>query len=180
MIYIFLAPGFEEIEAVAPIDILRRAGLPVTVAGIGGLEVTGSHGITVKADVIAEGLTPDETLTGVVLPGGPGHTKLEASPEVGAFVDFAAGRGLLLAAICAAPSILGRRGLLSCVKATCFPGYEKELNGAIFTDKPVVCHGNIITGKGAGSSVGFALEIVRYFCGLDAADNLRGSLQCAT
>lgn len=179
MVYIFLADGFEETEAVVPVDILRRAGLDVRTAGISGKTVTGSHGIEIVCDCQAADIEPDKSLQAVVLPGGmPGAKNLENSAKVGEFIDFAYRNGLLLCAICAAPFILGHRGLLKNKKAVCYRGFEKELTGAMLQNTPVCTDGNIITAKGMGSAVVFALEIVRYLCGEQKASAIGESLQC--
>lgn len=179
MVYIFLADGFEETEAVAPVDILRRAGLDVRIAGVSGQTVTGSHGIKFNCDCIAADILPDEALQAVILPGGmPGAKKLENSWKVGEFIDYASDNGKLLCAICAAPFILGHRGLLKNKKAVCFPGFEKELEGALIQDAAVCTDGNIITAKGMGAAVVFALEIVRCLCGEQKAAAIGESLQC--
>ncbi|MBQ1211075.1 MAG: DJ-1/PfpI family protein, partial [Clostridia bacterium] len=123
MIYVFLANGFEEIEAIAPIDMLRRAGVEVQTVGIGTDHPTGSHGITVRADLPESAVTTDG-LQGVILPGGlPGTTNLEASATVQRLLEHCAANDLLIAAICAAPSVLGHKGLLDGRRYTCYPGF---------------------------------------------------------
>ena len=130
MIYVFLAEGFEEIEALAPVDVLRRARLEVQTVGVGGRKITGSHGITVVCDLVDDEARIDG-LEMVVLPGGvPGTPNLEASPVVQRFVDYAAQNDLWLAAICAAPSILGHKGLLDGMEATANPGFQDQLGAA--------------------------------------------------
>jgi len=179
MIYVFLADGFEEIEALAPVDILRRAGVEVRTVGVGGTLVTGSHGIAVRCDLGTDGAALSDALSGVVLPGGlPGTRNLEASVAVSACVDFCAARGKLVAAICAAPSILGHKGLLKNKKATCAPGFTAELHGADVTGEPVCRDGNIITARGAGVSVEFGLELVAYLKDRDTAEKLREAMRC--
>lgn len=178
MIYVFLANGFEETEAIAPIDILRRSGADVKTVGIGGKAVTSSHNVTVLADLEENELTTDG-LEAVILPGGmPGTLNLEASKTVQSCIDYAAENGLVLGAICAAPSVLGHKGLLEGKKATCFPGFEKDLLGAKVTDLPAVTDGNIITGKGAGAAVEFGLALSAKLCGEQTADKVRKSMQC--
>ena len=148
MIYVFLADGFEEIEALTPVDVLRRAGFDVKTVGVTGKTVTGSHNIPVVADITIEEVT-DKDLQGVILPGGmPGTLNLENNDTVQQFADLAVKKGLLLGAICAAPSILGHKGILNGKNATCFPGFEESLIGAYVQDAFVVTDGNIITGKG--------------------------------
>lgn len=161
MIYVFLADGFEETEALVPIDILRRGGFEVQTVGVTGKTVTGSHGIQVVCDII-ESQASEENLSCVVLPGGmPGTVNLEKSATVRRFVSFAFEKNLVIGAICAAPSVLGHMGLLKGKRATCFPGFEKELSDAILTDSPAVCDGNIITAWGAGGAFEFGLSLVK-------------------
>ncbi|MDR1734784.1 MAG: DJ-1/PfpI family protein [Oscillospiraceae bacterium] len=169
MYYIFLTDGFEEIEAIAPIDILRRARVNISVIGVPKRTVTGAHGIALLCDLAISDIHPDEPFDGIILPGGPGHKALDASPEVHAFIDAAHARGLLMAAICAAPSILGKKGLLKGRKACCYPGYEKFLLGAEVLDMDVVRTGNIITSCGAGAAIEFALSLVGWAAGNETA-----------
>ena len=178
MVYVFLADGFEETEAIAPIDIMRRSGLRVAVVGVGGKTVTSSHGVTVTADIEENEAVFDE-LEAVVLPGGmPGTLNLEANATVQKFVDYAAENNIYVCAICAAPSILGHKGLLDGKKATCFPGFEKDLIGAQATGLPAVCDGKMITGKGAGAAIEFGLLISEKLCGESVSKKVRESMQC--
>jgi 4-methyl-5(b-hydroxyethyl)-thiazole monophosphate biosynthesis len=158
---IILAQGHEEVETITCIDLLRRAGITVTVAGLGSKTITGSHGITIIADC-----TFDESAAGfdsLILPGGmPGTTNLFESKKVLTVVKSSFERGLLCAAICAAPQVLDKAGILSGRKYTCFPGVERKISQGTFTDQPVVCDRNIITGKGVGTAIPFALAIVEY------------------
>ena len=176
MICIFFAPGFEEIEGIAVVDILRRAGLEATMVGVGSKTITGSHDITVTCDIEAGELNLAD-LEAVILPGGiPGTPNLEKSPAVKAAINHAVENDLLLCAICAAPSILGRMGLLAGKRFTCYPGVEKGFEGIYSSDR-VVRDGNLITGKGAGAAVAFGIEIVSALCGEDKAKALEASLQ---
>lgn len=179
MIYVFLADGFEEIEALATIDVLRRAELDVTTVGVGGCRaVCGAHDIVVKADAVDTEVMYDD-VEAVVLPGGAlGTLNLEKSPVVQGFIDHAMSVDALVAAICAAPSILGHKGLLKGKEAICFPGFEQQLEGAALSEQSVVTDGNIITAKGAGVAVDFGLAIVAYFKGEGRSEILRKSLQC--
>lgn len=178
MIYVFLADGFEETEAIAPIDILRRSGCDVKTVGIGSKTVTSSHKITVTAD-LAENELAFDGLEAVILPGGmPGTLNLEASETVQKYIDYAVKNGCAVCAICAAPSILGHKGLLEGRKATCFPGFEKDLYGADVTGEPAVTDGQFITGKGAGAALEFGLAISEKLCGKDTAQKVRKSMQC--
>lgn len=173
MIYLFLANGFEEIEALCPLDLLRRAGLEVTTVGIGGDVVRGAHGITVHAD-IPEGMFADAAPDMLILPGGmPGAKNLDESRTVDAALKAATRRGALIAAICAAPMVLGHRDLLKGKEAICYPGFEKELNGAKISDKRVVRDGNIITAAGMGVALEFGLELVKALKGADTAEAIR-------
>lgn len=177
MICVFLAEGFEEIEALTPVDFLRRCELPVKMVGVGAPVVTGSHGISVVCDLTAAELDPGQA-EAVILPGGmPGTLNLEKSAVVQAAVRHCAAAGKMVAAICAAPSILGHMGLLVGKKAVCFPGFEDQLTGAEFTDAPVVRDGNILTAKGAGTACQFAFALAEAFCSPERAKVLREGIQ---
>lgn len=177
MIYVFLAEGFEECEALAPVDILRRAGLTVKTVGVGGKTVTGAHGIPVVCD-ITDTETVTENLTAVILPGGmPGTLNLEKSETVQNFIDYAHENDLVIGAICAAPSILGHKGLLENKKATCFTGFEKDLIGATVCDCPVITDGNIITAYGAGAAMEFGFTIVSALSGTQKAESLKKQMR---
>ena len=176
MIYMFLANGFEEIEALCPLDLLRRAGLEVTTVGIGGEMICGSHGITVAAD-IPEGMYADAAPDMIILPGGmPGSKNLDESRTVDVALKAAARRGAYIAAICAAPMVLGHRGLLKGKEAICYPGFEKELSGAVISDKKVVRDGNVITAAGMGVALDFGLELVKALKGEETANALRAAV----
>ncbi len=178
MVYVFLAEGFEEIEALAPVDVLRRGGVPVQMVGVTGKTVNGSHGIPVVCDITISD-ADDKDLQAIILPGGlPGTTNLEKDERVQHFIDIAADRGLFIGAICAAPSVLGHKGLLKGKNAVCFPGFESELEGATILDVPAVRDGNIITGWGAGGSFAFAFELLAAITGdKTAADSLYKSMR---
>ncbi|MGI6772919.1 MAG: DJ-1 family glyoxalase III [Acutalibacteraceae bacterium] len=179
MIYVFLADGFEEVEALTPVDILRRAEIAVSTVGIGSKRISGSHGIDIICDFEADEVKPNSDLVGIILPGGmPGTKNLGNSSTVHDFIDYAAQNHLLIAAICAAPSILGRKGLLEGKRAVCFPSFEKDLINATIAYGYVCIDDNYITAKGAGASVDFALAIVAYFKGEREARKLRESIQC--
>ena len=175
MIYFFLAEGFEEVEALCPLDLLRRAELDVRTVGIGGKTVTGAHGITVTADMTdAEfDALEDRTPEMIVLPGGmPGTTNLDASETVHRAIRDAVASDAYLAAICAAPSILGKLGLLKDVEAICYPGFEEALEGAILSKQPIVRSGRFITAKGMGVALSFGLLLVETFRGRAYANQL--------
>ena len=176
MVYMFLANGFEEIEALCPLDLLRRAGVEVTTVGIGGDSIRGSHGITVQAD-IPDTLYSDSAPDMLILPGGmPGSKNLDESRIVDAALRVGAKRGAYLAAICAAPMILGKRGLLKGKRATCFPGFEEYLTGADVTGDRTVTDGRYITGQAMGAAAEFALALVKALKGEYAADTLRAAV----
>ena len=178
MVVVFLADGFEEMEALITVDVLRRAELNVCTIGIGGRTVVGSHNIAVTADLADNEWQPTDC-EAVILPGGmPGTLHLEHSVLVQQTVDRAAMEGKWLCAICAAPSILGHKGLLQGRQATCFPGFEQELIGAQICADGVVCDGNIITAKGAGVALDFALCIVERLLSKEIADKLGETMQC--
>lgn len=178
MVYVFLADGFEIIEALAPVDMMTRAGIEVKTVGVTGELVKSSCGVSVKSDI-----TIDEfdfyKVEAIVLPGGmPGTLNLENNTAVQRAIDNAVNIKVLICAICAAPSILGHKGLLSGRKATCFPGFEEALEGAQLSDSYVVRDGNYITARGAGVCIDFGLEIVKYLKGGELADKIRASIQC--
>lgn len=162
-ICILLAPGFEEVEALAPLDLMRRANLDVITVSISDKAITGSHGITVIADKLCTEVSEND-FDAVVFPGGmPGSLNLDSAPFTDKIIDAVTKKNGKLAAICAAPLILGRRGLLVGKKATCFPGFESELNGAIIESAAVVTDGNITTGNGMESALLFGKELVKNF-----------------
>ena len=178
MFYVFLAEGFEETEALAPVDVMRRAKLDVKTVGVTGECVTSSHGVPVKADITIDNIDLND-VQGVVLPGGmPGTLNLEASEKVLEAVKYSCENGKIVAAICAAPSILGHLGILDGKKATCFPGFEKELTGAQIGSTGVVTDGKIITARGAGVAVDFGLALVGALAGAETQAQIRASILC--
>lgn len=180
MIYVFLADGFEETEAIAPIDMLRRAKLDVVTVGVTGETVTSSHKVPVKCDITADQMELSDKLQLIVLPGGmPGTNNLDASPAVHKAIDYCAEHNIHISAICAAPSIIGKMGLLNGKEATCFPGFEQFLIGAKLSGKKVVTDGNITTAAGAGPAIDFGLELVRVLCGEEESRRIRSAIQCA-
>lgn len=180
MIYVFLADGFEETEAIAPIDMMRRAGLDVVTVGIKNDGVKSSHGVPILCDITDMQVELDERLQLIVLPGGmPGTLNLEANPVVQSSIDYCVEHNIPIGAICAAPSILGKKGLLSGKEAICFPGFEKFLEGAKLSEKKVVTDGIFTTAAGAGMAVEFGLELVRVLKGKEESDSVRAAIQCA-
>ena len=176
-VYTMLADGFEEVEALAPVDLLRRAKQQVTTVGVTGKVVSGSHGIPVTADITAEELKIGADMEMIVLPGGmPGTTNLAACEKLTEALKKADQEKRGIAAICAAPSVLGNAGLLEGKKATCYPGVESKLTGADFVTDPVAKDGNIITSRGLGTAIEFAAEIVAYLLDESAAKSLKESV----
>ena len=184
--YIFLADGFEEVEALTTADIMIRAGIEVKLVKVpGGTDdkcraVRGSHDIKVKPDLtLGTDISDNELLDAdcVVLPGGmPGTKNLAASDSVINTIKAYDKAGKVVAAICAAPSVLGTNGLLKGRKATCFPGFEDKLEGAEKIDAGAVRDENIVTGKSMGSAVTFGLKVVETLIGKDAADKVEASI----
>lgn len=178
MVYIFLANGFEETEAIAPADMLRRAGADVKIVGIGSKIVKSGRGIAVVAD-ITESEAAFDNLEMIVLPGGvPGVDYLEESTVVRSFIEYANKNKLFIGAICAAPSVIGRMNVLNGYECTCYPGYEKELLGASVKDDYIVRDRNIITAKGAGVSLDFGLELVKALYGEEKSAEIKKEIQC--
>ena len=176
MVYFFIAEGFEEIEALCPLDLLRRAGVEVKTVGIGGNKITGAHGITVMTDISDAEFSYDAPEM-IFLPGGmPGTLNLEASDVVRSAIEKANADGAYIFAICAAPMILGEMGLLSGKEAICYPGFEEKLIGAKISDKTVVLDGKIATAKGMGVALEFGLLAVSILCGEDTAKDLRSAV----
>lgn len=175
MVYVLMADGFEEIEAIEPIDILRRGGVEVKTVGIYSKRVTGAHGITVETDIEIDEAADDVEL--VMLPGGAGHVNIEKSEKAMNLIKKAYESGAYLSAICASPSILGRAGFLRDKKATCFPGFEKYLDGATLSGEKAVRDGKIITGKGAGAAADFGFLTLETLKGGECAESVRSAMQ---
>lgn len=179
MIYMFIASGFEEIEALLPLDLMRRAGLNVITVGIGGNEITGAHNITVKTDMSDCDFDrlADKRADMIFLPGGmPGTLNLAASDTVISAIQRAVKEGSYITAICAAPSILGDMGLLNNREAICYPGFEDRLRGAKLSSSKVVLDGKILTAAGMGAAEELGLKIAEIFCGKERADALRRAI----
>lgn len=173
---IFLAEGFEEIEALTVVDVLRRAGACVRMVAAGSQrQVTGAHEICVEADEVF-GEKHYEDADAVILPGGmPGTLHLKAHEGVRAVVQKAA-KEKIVAAICAAPTILADLGLLEGKEAVCYPGMEEEMHGAVCQSERVVQSGNIITGKGMGTAIDFALKLTEVLFGEEKKEEIRKSI----
>ena len=178
MLYMFLADGFEEVEAIAALDVIRRAGLEIKTVGVNSDTVKGSHNIPVICDTTADKISFDETVAGIILPGGmPGTTNLMNNDIINKFIDLCYENNKLICAICAAPMILGRKGLLHGKEAVCFPGFEDELKGAVISEKYICNSDSLITAKGMGSAIKFGLEIVAELTDKNTADKLMATLQ---
>ncbi|MCC6547726.1 DJ-1/PfpI family protein [Candidatus Sumerlaeota bacterium] len=166
-----LIDGFEEIEAIACIDILRRAGIDVITAGIGKKTATGSHQITVSTDTTLDEAS-SQTHNLILLPGGPGTGALGEVPTLQGLLKRQAAADRPIAAICAAPTILAKHGLLEGKRATCFPAVEAQMAGAELSHYPVVIDGQIITSRGAGTAIPFALAVVEHLLGREKSQAL--------
>ena len=173
MVYVFLANGFEEIEALAPVDFLRRAGVEVKTVALNETSAVGAHNIEVNADMNINDITLNSNVEAVILPGGmPGSQNLYENSKVHEAIDYANNNNKLVCAICAAPFILGRKGLLNGKEATCFPGFEEELTGAIVKNEGVVKSQNIITAQGAGVAWEFGERIARELVGSELSQKI--------
>ncbi len=179
MIVVVFAEGFEEVEAMTPVDILRRAGANVVMTGVGGKEIAGSHGIRAVMDKEVSEIDP-EAVEALVLPGGlPGTLNLEHSQAVQAILDSCARRGKFVGAICAAPSILAHKGLLNGREATAFPNFQKDLaeGGAKLSESYVCQDGNFITARGMGVATQFGLKLAEVLISPEKAREIRSSIQ---
>ena len=172
-IAVFLAPGFEDIEAVTPVDVLRRAGFTVVTAAVGanGRQVTSAHDLTIVADALAEDLKPADFVMSIFPGGLPGSTNLAASKTVTSFAAAVPAKGGWAAAICAAPIALKAAGLLAGHAYTCYPSMEKEIGGN-YTGRRVERDRRVITACGPGASLEFALELVRALGKPEVAEQL--------
>lgn len=177
-VYLFLADGFETVEALAPVDVMRRAGIEVvTVSIMKRHEVLSAQNVKVVADVLYEEVSFDDASALVLPGGGVGTDNLSAHEPLCEALVCANSKGILVAAICAAPMVFGRIGILEGRKATCYPGCESDLFGAEYTAVPVQESGNIITGCGPGVSFDFGFAIVERLCGAETVAELRSQMQ---
>ena len=175
-VVLFFANGTEEIEALTALDLLRRAGAEVTLAGVGGKELTGSHAIRITADIDASEITAFD-YDMVVVPGGmPGTLHMDDSEIVDKTLGAVNANGGFLAAICAAPLVLGKRGYLKNKKAICYPGFESYLEGAMLSEARVCRDGNVITAAGAGVALEFALALIDALYGEEKEKQIRASV----
>lgn len=172
MVYVLLGTGFEETEAIAPVDLMRRAGIQVHTVGIGSQIVTGSHGIKIQADITLEEMDLT-TLEMIVLPGGLGGVaSISANEAALNAVRFAWENGRYVAAICAAPTILAKLGITDGREITCYPGCETQMGNAQLTDLAAVQDGKLITGTSAGCAIAFGLQLISALKGPDAANTV--------
>lgn len=172
---VLLAEGFEEVEAITPVDFLRRAGIEVSLLGLGGLEVKGAHGVRVLAEAQLEKLAPEALFDAVVIPGGmPGATNLAKSEAVKALILRHFEKGKTVAAICASPAVVlhGACGILKGKRFTGYPGSEEMVTGARYAAEKVVVDGNLITSRGPGTAGDFALAIIEALAGKAKADQI--------
>ncbi len=177
-ICVFLADGFEEIEALTPVDILRRGGMDVVTVSIGKKTVAGSHGINVEADVLLDEADTDDADM-LVLPGGKlGTENLKACRALEEKILEFNEKKKFIAAICAAPTILGGLGILKGKKAVCYGGLEEKLTGALVSDEPVVRDGHLITSRGMGTSVDFGLKLLEIFTDSETSAKMAKSIMC--
>lgn len=172
MVYMFCADGLEECEALVTLDMLRRADIEVKTVGVNGKKVKGAHGIDFDADMLKEELTGDDIRCAecLILPGGGvGTQTLSKDKKIAEYLNIANENGAVIAAICAAPSVLGINGLLKGKKATCYPGFEKYLDGCEYTAKSVTVCDNIITAKGMGCAIEFSKALTEALRGKTTA-----------
>lgn len=168
---ILLARGYEEVEAITPLDFLRRAGIEVISIGLGSRKITGSHNIEIIADIEISNF--NEKLDCIIIPGGPGAQNISDNDAACRLILDTAKNGGLIAAICAAPAVvLYPLGLLDKKRATCFPGFEQKMPNALITDERVVTDGNIITSKGAGTAAVFSFLIIEKLTDKETSDKI--------
>ncbi len=176
MIYMFLGTGFEETEAVAPLDLLRRAGVEVTTVGLNGKIITGSHSIGITADMVIEELD-FATIEGVILPGGLGGVaSIRGCQKAMDALAFAKEKGILTAAICAGPTVLADLGITDGKTAVCYPGCEDKMGSANMVSKAAVTDGTVITGASAGCAISFGLELIAYLKGQAEAERIASQI----
>ena len=176
-VVVFLADGFEEIEGLTVVDLLRRAGVEVVTASVKGeKEINGAHGIVVMADELVENIDYTK-IDMVVLPGGmPGTLNLGGSEKVINVVKEFNASGKEIAAICAAPSIFGDLGILKGKKAVCYPGFEERLTGAEVCEEQVAVDGNVTTSRGLGTAIPFALKLIEKLVSVEKAQEVKASI----
>ena len=173
MVYVLLGTGFEEMEAITPIDLLRRAGIGVITVGINGQTVYGGHNIGIAADITIDQLDPAQ-MDMIVLPGGLGGVaSIKNCPKAMDALEYAHKNDKWIAAICAAPTILAQEHITDDIPAVCYPGCENQMGTARMMNVACVRHGKVITGTSAGCAIGFALELIRALKGEEAAMQIK-------
>lgn len=177
MVYIILGNGFEEIEAVAPMDILKRGGVDISYAGIGSTVIKGAHDIHIRCDTLVRDVDM-ESVEMLIIPGGLGGVEsIEASREAMSLIKKVYEKGLPLAAICAGPRVLASLKILDGIRAVCYPGMEEQIGGAVIDNSlKAVTDGRIITGRGPGTALDFGLEILKYLKGWDRAKEIASDM----
>lgn len=176
MVYIILGEGFEPVEAIGPCDVLRRGGVEVKLAGIGGLTIRGGQNVAVCADCTVDEID-EKNLEMVVLPGGLGGVKSILGCETALnIVRRAYDADKFVAAICAGPTILAKLGITDGKKATCYPGCEGQMGTAVCTGESTACDGKVITGRAAGSALDFGVELLKALRGEEAAQKVAGGM----
>ncbi len=174
MVYVLLGEGFEDIEAITPVDVLRRAGAQVKTAGIGGREVRGGHGVPVVADCTVEEIDPD-ALEMIVIPGGLGGVaSINASKTALAAIERAWRDGRYVAAICAGPTVLAGLHISDGHAVTSYPGTKPQMGPVDYREDAVVVDGKLITSRGPGTATAFSLQLAELLCGADAARETAG------
>lgn len=172
MVYVLLGTGFEEMEAIAPIDLLRRANIHVLTVGVDGKAITGSHGITVEADITLDQMDLTN-LDMIVLPGGLGGVATARSSQAALdALRFAYENNKFVAAICAGPTVLAELGIIGSGRATCYPGCESGMGNASMVEAACVTDGKLITGASAGCAIPFALALIEALSGKEEADRI--------
>ncbi len=182
MVYMLCADGLEECEALVTLDMLRRADIDVKTVSLSEKKIKGAHGINFDADIMNLDITVSDIATAecLILPGGGvGTQTLTKSADVAEYLKTASEKNIVIAAICAAPSVLGVNGLLKGKSATCYPGFEKYLDGCTYTGQSVSVCDNIITAKGMGCAIEFSYEIIKALKGKDTADRILGEIMYA-
>ena len=176
MVYILLGTGFEEIEAVSPCDILRRGGVEVQFAGIGGRLITGGNGITVQADCSVEEMDLDQ-MDMIVLPGGLGGVRSVLGSETAMnAVRYSYENGKYVAAICAAPTVLAGLGITDGRQAVCYPGMEDQMGSAVMVDADAVADGKVLTGRAPGAALEFGYLLLKTLKDAETAEKVRGGM----
>ena len=173
MVYVLLGAGFEEMEAITPIDLLRRAGIGVITVGLNGQTVFGGHNIGIQADITVDEMDLQQ-MEMIVLPGGLGGVaSIKNCPKAMEALRFAYENKKWVAAICAAPTILAQEHITDLIPAVCYPGCEEQMGNAVIVDTPCIRHENVITGTSAGCAIPFALELIRALKGDEMAQQVK-------